>query len=59
MSHKQLAMDVLQAVGGQENVQSVVHCATRLRFQLKDESKAQTEVLNQHPGVIKVVQSGG
>ena len=59
MSHKQLAMDVLQAVGGQENVQSVVHCATRLRFQLKDESKAQTDVLNQHPGVIKVVQSGG
>ncbi|MGX6961447.1 beta-glucoside-specific PTS transporter subunit IIABC [Vagococcus xieshaowenii] len=59
MSNKQLAMDVLEAVGGQENVKSVVHCATRLRFKLNDESKAKTDVLNQHPGVIKVVQSGG
>ncbi|MGX7031012.1 beta-glucoside-specific PTS transporter subunit IIABC [Vagococcus zengguangii] len=59
MSNKQLAVDVLKAVGGQENVKSVVHCATRLRFRLNDESKANTEKLNQHPGVIKVVQSGG
>ena len=59
MSNKQLAVDVLKAVGGQENVKSVVHCATRLRFRLNDESKANTEALNQHPGVIKVVQSGG
>ena len=58
-SNQELAKDVLGLVGGKKNVNSVVHCATRLRFKLKDESVAKTEEIQKHPGVIQVVQSGG
>jgi len=54
-----IAERVLAAVGGENNVYSVVHCATRLRFNLKDESKADTEKLNADDDVIQVVRSGG
>ncbi len=57
--NRELAKDVLILVGGKENVNSVVHCATRLRFKLKDESIAKTTELKNHDGVIQVVQSGG
>lgn len=59
MSDQELAIALLDLIGGKENVNTVVHCATRLRFQLIDEGKAKTEEINQHSGVIKVVQSGG
>lgn len=36
MKYEQLAKDIIQNVGGKENVNSVVHCITRLRFKLKD-----------------------
>jgi len=58
-TNKEIAVRVLDAVGGKENVNSVVHCATRLRFKLKDEEKADTNRLNQDDDVIQVVQSGG
>ncbi|WP_461197965.1 beta-glucoside-specific PTS transporter subunit IIABC [Enterococcus sp. N249-2] len=58
-TNKEIAERVLTAVGGKENVNSVVHCATRLRFKLKDEQKADTAALNQDDDVIQVVQSGG
>lgn len=58
-TNKEIAVRVLDAVGGKENVNSVVHCATRLRFKLKDEGKADTARLNQDDDVIQVVQSGG
>jgi len=54
-----LAKKIVKLVGGKDNVNSVVHCATRLRFKLKDESKADTETLKDTDGVITVVQSGG
>lgn len=57
--NQEIAERVLTLVGGEENVNSVVHCATRLRFNLKDEDKAETEELNQDPDVIQVVRSGG
>lgn len=57
--NQEIATRVLDAVGGKENVNSVVHCATRLRFKLKDEDKADTERLNQDQDVIQVVKSGG
>ncbi|MED2941043.1 beta-glucoside-specific PTS transporter subunit IIABC [Bacillus swezeyi] len=59
MSNEKLAKDILKTVGGEENVFSLVHCATRLRFKLKDPtlaSKSQTQNL---AGVITVVESGG
>lgn len=59
MKYEQLAKDIIQKVGGKENVNSVVHCITRLRFKLKDEGKAQTEELKNMDGVITVMKSGG
>jgi len=54
-----LARIIIQNVGGKDNVLSLSHCITRLRFKLKDESKANTEVLKNTDGVVTVVQSGG
>lgn len=54
-----LARIILQNVGGKANINSVAHCVTRLRFRLKDESKANTEVLEATDGVIKVLKAGG
>lgn len=54
-----LAGEIVQFVGGEQNIHSLVHCATRLRFVLKDKNKADKERLNQTAGVISVVESGG
>lgn len=59
MEYKALAQDILRRVGGKENIVSLVHCATRLRFKLKDNGKADAEGLKANPGVIMVVESGG
>src|SRR5699024_3257904 len=55
--YKQLAEDILAHVGGQENVENVIHCITRLRFYLKDTSKADQEALEELPGVMGVTES--
>lgn len=59
MAYEQLAKDIVDLVGGKDNVNSVVHCTTRLRFKLRDEKKAQDEALKNHDGVVTVVKSGG
>ena len=59
MKYEQLAKDILKNVGGKENVISLAHCVTRLRFKLKDEKKANTDILKNMDGVVTVVQSGG
>ncbi|HDZ8181796.1 TPA: PTS transporter subunit EIIB, partial [Escherichia coli] len=51
----ELARTIVAGVGGADNIVSLMHCATRLRFKLKDESKAQAEVLKKTPGIIMVV----
>lgn len=56
--YNELANIILKNVGGPDNVASVTHCATRLRFHLRDVSKARTEVLNNTPGIIVVICSG-
>ena len=58
-NYDELAQDILEHVGGRDNVNSLVHCITRLRFRLKDESKADDEYLKQREGVVTVVKSGG
>lgn len=58
-TNKQIAQDVLQAVGGKSNVTHVTHCMTRLRFNLKDESVPQDEEVKKISGVIGVVRAGG
>lgn len=52
----ELARTIVAGVGGADNIVSLMHCATRLRFKLKDESKAQAEVLKKTPGIIMLVQ---
>ena len=59
MSYDKLAKQIIEYVGGKENVRTVIHCVTRLRFQLVDESKANTGKLNKTDGVVTVRQSGG
>ncbi|KXT74688.1 PTS system, beta-glucoside-specific IIA or IIB or IIC component [Streptococcus sp. DD10] len=57
--YTELAQDILDHVGGRDNVSSLKHCVTRLRFCLKDESKADTDYLMQRDGVVTVVKAGG
>lgn len=59
MKYEKLANDIIKNVGGKENVNSLAHCITRLRFKLKDKSKANTEVLKNMDGVVTVIESGG
>lgn len=59
MEYQKLAQEILSHVGGKANIVSLVHCATRLRFRLKESQKADAEALKKNPGVIMVVESGG
>ena len=53
------AADIITGIGGSDNVRSVLHCITRVRFYLKDESLADDEAVAGLDGVIDVVKSGG
>lgn len=57
--YENLAKEILENVGGKENINSLTHCVTRLRFRLKDESKANDEALKSNPGVVTVMKSAG
>lgn len=59
MNYENLAKQILKNVGEQENVSNLTHCATRLRFNLKDVSKANTEAIKKTKGVMGVVDKGG
>ena len=59
MKYENLAKDIIKNVCGKENINSLCHCVTRLRFKLKDESKANTDVLKKMDGIVTVVKSGG
>lgn len=57
--YKTLAEEIVRNVGGKENVVSLTHCITRLRFKLRDESRARDEVIKNMDGVVTVMKSGG
>ena len=57
--YEKLAKDIVKNVGGKDNIVSLTHCVTRLRFQLKDESIANTDVLKNMDGVVTVMQTAG
>lgn len=59
IDNRKLAEEILAHVGGEENVNSLIHCVTRLRFKLKDEGKADTEYIKNLEGVMTVIKSGG
>lgn len=58
-NNKELAGFILEQVGGAENVTSLTHCVTRLRFILRDENKANKDTLLTKEGVMTVIQAGG
>lgn len=57
--YHELAKEIVKNVGGKENILGLVHCITRLRFTLKDESIAKDDVLKAMEGVVTVMKSGG
>lgn len=59
MDYKKVAGDIIQKVGGKENIKGMTHCFTRLRFVLKDSKKADKAVVERLEGVISVVIAGG
>ena len=58
-NNRQIAQDVLEAVGGKSNVSMVTHCATRLRFNLKDMSIPNEDEVKAIPGVMGIMKAGG
>ena len=59
MDYESVAKKILQRVGGKENVVSLVHCMTRLRFTLKDESIVDDEAVKKTKGVMGVMKKAG
>lgn len=59
MKYLEEAKQIVEYVGGEANINSLVHCATRLRFELKDEGKADKAALTKLSYVLQVVISGG
>ena len=59
MDYESTAKKILQRVGGKENVISLVHCMTRLRFTLKDESIVDDEAVKKTKGVMGIMKKAG
>ena len=59
LDYTKVAQNIIANIGGKENIISVRHCITRVRFKLKDESKADDNVVKNLEGVISVVHGGG
>ena len=59
MDYKTMAQEILELAGGRENVLSLVNCATRLRFSLRDGGKFQTDGLKKVKGVMGAMFTGG
>ena len=59
MDYKKVASDIIENVGGKENIKSMTHCFTRLRFVLRDNKKADKDVVSRLEGVIQVVEASG
>lgn len=54
-----MASEIIKGVGGKDNIDSLIHCATRLRFTLRDTGMANKTKIENIPGVLKVVQTAG
>ncbi|EOL44156.1 beta-glucoside-specific PTS transporter subunit IIABC [Enterococcus caccae] len=59
MNYQELAQTIIEKIGGKQNIKGLTHCATRLRFNLKEEKNAQTDELKNTAGVMGVVSKGG
>lgn len=58
-NYEKLAKEIVRYIGGPENVNALVHCATRLRFKVKNTQNVDKKKLEQLEGVITVLDSGG
>lgn len=58
-NYKATAKAILENVGGVENIVGMTHCATRLRLNLKDDSKADDEAVKNIDGVVNVINTAG
>lgn len=59
VNYDQLGKDIVKNVGGVSNVENVIHCITRVRFYLKDDNKANDDVIKNMNGVLDVAKAGG
>lgn len=59
MTNKELASQILEHIGGEENITFLTHCATRIRLNLKDDNKADVKVLSRLEGVITAQNKSG
>ena len=59
MDFNKMVAQIIEHIGGKANIASLTHCATRLRFKLKDQGKASKDKVVKIEGVINVVESGG
>lgn len=59
VDYNQLGQDIVKNVGGAANVENVIHCITRVRFYLKDDNKANDDVIKNMHGVLDVAKAGG
>ena len=59
MNLEKTAKEIVDVLGGSDNIVHLTHCMTRLRFNLKDESKADLEALKTVEGVMGVATGGG
>lgn len=57
--YKKIAADIIQVVGGEENIASASHCMTRLRLHLKNENKLNAEEAKKIPGVLNLIRQSG
>ncbi|MFP7474168.1 beta-glucoside-specific PTS transporter subunit IIABC [Niallia taxi] len=59
MDFQNLAKEIVDNIGGKDNISDLYHCATRLRFTLKNDDKANRSAIEKLDGVITVTESGG
>ncbi|MGL4664559.1 MAG: PTS transporter subunit EIIB, partial [Clostridium butyricum] len=59
MDYKLVAEKIVDSLGKEKNISSVMHCMTRLRFTLKDESIVDDEKVKNIKGVMGVMKKGG
>lgn len=59
MNYQETAPQIIAAIGGNENIDNVTHCMTRLRFVLKDDAKADDEKVKSVDGVMGVTRKAG
>ena len=59
MDMKKLAAELVEKVGGKENISGITHCVTRLRFVVKDADKVDVEGIKNLDGVLDLILSSG